>query len=71
DGVEVRLQQRRHPELRGTMSEPFTRAGKAFLLSPRSDLTPRIDAWLQPQLDRRQIEEQMSTALSAAARPLD
>lgn len=32
DGIEVRLQTARHPELAGTRSEPFTRTGKAVLL---------------------------------------
>lgn len=63
DGVEVRLQERRHPELKGTMPEPFTRTGKAILLPPKSDLTPRVDAWLKPQLDRDQIVAQLARAL--------
>jgi cyclohexadienyl dehydratase len=63
DGVEVQLQERRHPELKGTMAEPFTRTGKAVLLPPKSDLTPHVDAWLKPQLDQGQIAEQLARTL--------
>ncbi len=66
DGVEVRLQMRRHPELRGTMVELFTRAGKAILLSSGSELTARVDAWLAPLLERGQIVQQLERALETA-----
>lgn len=65
DGIEVRLQMRRHPELAGTMAEPFTGAGKAILLSSRSELTARIDAWLEPQINGGQIAEQLERVLNA------
>lgn len=66
DGVEVRLQTRRHPELRATMAEPFTRTGKAILLPPASELTARVDAWLAPQVDRGHIAERLERELEAA-----
>jgi ABC-type amino acid transport substrate-binding protein len=69
DGIEVRLQESRHPELKGTRTEPFSRTGKALLLPAGSELTARVDAWLQPQLARGAIEEQLQRALSAAAAP--
>ena len=67
DGIEVRLQERLHPELLGTVSTPFTRAGKAFLLPPGSDLIARIDAWLKAQFDSEQFAEQLARALGAKA----
>jgi cyclohexadienyl dehydratase len=63
DGIEVRLQQRRHPELQATMSTPLTRAGKAFLLPSGSALTARVDAWLTPQLERGEIASQLAQAV--------
>ncbi len=63
DGVEVRLQTRRHPELRATMAAPFTRVGKAILLAPGSELTARIDTWLAPQVDRGEIAKQLKEEL--------
>lgn len=63
DGIEVRLQERRHPELQGTMSEPFTRTGKALLLSPKSELTARTNAWLEPRLASGQIAKNLTHAL--------
>ena len=66
DGIEVRLQTRRQPELGGTMAEPFTRAGKAILLPAGSDLTARVDAWLVPQVNEGRIAAQLEQALSAA-----
>ena len=68
DGIEVRLQERRHPELKGTMSEPFTRTGKALLLAPRSDITARVDAWLQAQIDNGQITKEFARVLEADSR---
>ena len=65
DGVEVRLQERRHPALQGTRAEPFTRIGKAFLLSRSSELTARLDLWLKPQRERGTIAEQLARALEA------
>lgn len=65
DGIEVRLQTRRHPELAGTRAEPFTRAGKAFLLTPGSELTARVDAWLVPQVNGGRIAEELERALAA------
>jgi ABC-type amino acid transport substrate-binding protein len=59
DGIEVRLQVRRHPELKGTMAEPLTRAGKAILVPKGSDLSPRIDAWLAGQIESGQIAERL------------
>jgi cyclohexadienyl dehydratase len=67
DGVEVRLQERRHPELKGTRPEPFTRTGKAILLPPQSDLTAKVDAWLKLQLDQGQVADQLTRALEAAS----
>lgn len=66
DGIEVRLQTGRYPELVGTMAEPFTRAGKAILLSPGSELTARVDAWLVPPANRGQIAERLERALDGA-----
>lgn len=66
DGVEVKLQTRRHPELRATRTEPFTRAGKAFLLPAGSELTARVNAWLTPQLAAGRIAERVEEALAAA-----
>jgi cyclohexadienyl dehydratase len=66
DGIEARLQARRHPELRATMAEPFTRAGKAILLPSGSELTARVDAWLAPQVRGGEIAEQLEKALAAA-----
>ena len=63
DGIEVRLQTGRYPELAGTMAEPFTRAGKAILLSPGSELTARVDAWLMQPVNRDQIAERLERAL--------
>ncbi len=37
------------------MAEPFTRAGKAILLCPGSELMARVDAWLVPPVNRGQI----------------
>jgi ABC-type amino acid transport substrate-binding protein len=63
DGIEVRLQTRRHPELAATMAEPFTRAGKAIILPLGSELTARVDAWLAPQINRGQIAERLEQAV--------
>jgi cyclohexadienyl dehydratase len=65
DGIEVRLQTGRYPELAGTMAEPFTRAGKAILLSPGSELTARVDAWLVQPVNRGQIAERLERALAS------
>jgi hypothetical protein len=67
DGIEVRVQERRHPELRGTMSEPFTRTGKAYLLPPGSELTGRVDAWLKPQVENGAVAEQLARLLAAGS----
>lgn len=71
DGIEVRLQTRRHSELRGTMATPFTRAGKAILLSTGSELTARVDAWLAAHVDRgeiaRRLEQELDTARGGKA----
>jgi ABC-type amino acid transport substrate-binding protein len=64
DGIEVRLQERVHPELLGTMSTPFTRTGKAFLLPAHSELTAMIDAWLTAQLENGQFAEQLARAMA-------
>ncbi|MES2691987.1 MAG: gamma subclass chorismate mutase AroQ [Verrucomicrobiota bacterium] len=69
DGIEVRLQTGRHPELQGTMREPFTRTGKALLLPLQSDLTARVDTWLGAQLERGQIAKQLEQAVGAAPAP--
>lgn len=66
DGIEVRLQARRHPELRATLAAAFTRAGKAILLPFGSELTARVDAWLTPQVERGQIAERLEQALETA-----
>lgn len=66
DGVEVRLQTRRHPVLQATMAEPFTQVGKAILLPSGSELTARVDAWLAPQVDRGQVAELLEQAVEAA-----
>lgn len=49
DGIEARLQERRHRGLKATMAEPLTRAEKGFLLPPDSDLTQRVNVWLEQQ----------------------
>lgn len=64
DGIEVRLQSRRLPALGGTMPEPFTRAGKAILLSAGSDLTARVDTWLTPEITHGRIAERLEQALT-------
>jgi cyclohexadienyl dehydratase len=66
DGIEVRLQSQRHPELAATMAEPFTRAGKAILLPAGSDLTAEVNAWLVPQVTRGQIAGRLEQALTEA-----
>jgi ABC-type amino acid transport substrate-binding protein len=63
DGIEVRLQEQRRPELKGTMSEPFTRTGKALLLPPASELTERIDAWLNVQIERGELAGRLEQAM--------
>lgn len=68
DGIEVRLRERLHPELRGTRTEPFTRAGKALLLPAGSDLAAIADAWLHPQIDDGRLAARLDSALAAAAR---
>ena len=69
DGVEVRLQERRQPELRGTRAEPFTRTGKAVLLPAGSELTVRVDAWLEPRLKSGELATRLERALDDAAAP--
>jgi cyclohexadienyl dehydratase len=64
DGIEVRLQRQVHPALCGAMAEPLTRAGKAVLVPQNSDLAPRIDAWLAPQV----ADGRIATLLEAAVR---
>ncbi|MEO6005052.1 MAG: gamma subclass chorismate mutase AroQ [Opitutus sp.] len=64
DSIEVRLQSRRHPELQATVAEPFTRVGKAILLPHRSDLTPRVDAWLAPKIAHGEVTEAVADELS-------
>ena len=66
DGIEVKLQARRQPELAATMAEPFTRAGKAILLPAGSELTARVDAWLAPQVNRGEITARLEQALANA-----
>ncbi len=66
DGIEVRLQTARHPELVGAMAEPFTRAGKAILVSRSSELTAPVDAWLTPQVNRGHIAERLEQAVTRA-----
>ena len=68
DGIEVRLRERLHPELRGTRAEPFTRAGKAFLLPAGSDLAAAADTWLRPQIEDGRVAARLEHALAAAAR---
>ena len=66
DGIEVKLQERRHPELQGTMAAPLTRTGKAILLPRDSELTSRVDAWLTPQVDGGQVGERLERELAGA-----
>lgn len=66
DAIEVRLQERRHPELAGTLATPLTQAGKAILLSFGSELTAPLNLWLAPRVQQGQIAEQMEKALSDA-----
>ena len=66
DGVEVQLQARRQPALGATMAEPFTRAGKAILLAPGSELTAHVDAWLVPQVNHGEIAARLEQALASA-----
>lgn len=55
DGIEVKLQERLRPALKGTMSEPLTRAGKAVMLARSSELTARVDASLAPRIEAGDI----------------
>jgi ABC-type amino acid transport substrate-binding protein len=64
DGIEVQLQERLHPELLGTMSTPFARAGKAFLLPQGSELTRTIDAWVAAQLESGELAELLARAVA-------
>lgn len=66
DGIEVRLQTRRHPGLAATRAEPFTRAGKAVLLPPGSELTARVDAWLEPRTRSGEIAARLEQAVADA-----
>lgn len=66
DAIEVKLQERRHPELVATMATPLTQAGKAILLPSGSELTAPINAWLAPRVQQGQIAEQMEKALAEA-----
>lgn len=66
DGIEVKLQTRKHPELTATQAEPFTRAGKAIMLSTGSELTSRVNAWLTPQINRGEIPGRLERALAGA-----
>jgi cyclohexadienyl dehydratase len=66
DGVEVRLQARRHPELVGTLAEPLTQAGKAILLPKDSELKVRVEAWLAPRVAAGAIAAELERALEAA-----
>jgi cyclohexadienyl dehydratase len=65
DGIEVRLQTRRHPELCGA-SAPFTHAQKAILLPPNSELTSPVNEWLAPQIAGGQLTKQLEQALQEA-----
>jgi cyclohexadienyl dehydratase len=64
DGTEVQLQQRRHPELVGTMPHLLTRAEKAVLLPHQSSLTPVVDAWLRPQIESGWVSAQLQRAVA-------
>lgn len=66
DGIEVRLQVRRHPELAAAGAKPFTWTGKAILLPLNSELTARVDAWLAPQLADGRLAAQLERALAEA-----
>lgn len=66
DGIEVRLQSQVHPALCAAMAEPLTRAGKAVLVPRNSDLTPRIDAWLAPQVADGRIAALLDAAVREA-----
>ncbi len=66
DAIEVRLQERHHPELAGTMSTPLTQAGKAILITSGSELTAQTNAWLEPRVRRGEIADQMEKALAEA-----
>jgi len=65
DGIEVRLQERKHPELIGTCG-PLTHAQKAIMLPEGSELTPAVNEWLAPQLADGRINAQLEKALREA-----
>lgn len=66
DGVEVRLMTLRHPELCGTMKSPFTQAPKAVMLPRGSDLTRKLNDWLEPQAMSGALQTQLEQALNEA-----
>ena len=67
DGIEVRLQSRRWTELQGSRQEPFTRAGKAFLLPAGSDFAAQLDPWLAARIERGEVAAALERALTASA----
>lgn len=64
DGVEVRLQERLRPALKGTMSEPLNRAGKAVMLPRGSELTVRVNASLAPRIESGDIDRALARVLA-------
>lgn len=67
DGLEVRLQERRHPELQATLAEPLTRSPKAALIPPASDLADRVNVWLAGHASSGQIASLLAQQLGSAS----
>jgi len=65
DGIEIRLQSRKHPQLVETCG-PLTQAQKAIMLPMGSELTAAVNEWLAPQLSNGRISEQLEKALREA-----
>jgi cyclohexadienyl dehydratase len=64
DGLEVKLQAVRRPGLCGTRSEPFTRADKAWMFPPGSDLTVLAGDWFGPRLASGEFARRLETAIT-------
>jgi cyclohexadienyl dehydratase len=63
DGIEVKLQVMRHPNLCGTMNAPMTQSPKAIMLPLHSQLTPIINSWLESQRANGALAKQLQSAL--------
>lgn len=69
DGIEVRLQSRRRPQLQGTRADPFTRAGKALLFPAGSDFAAHVNPWLAARIERGDVAAALERAIAASAVP--